>query len=138
MLTSEVLRKAKEVVGTPDSWCRGCRGYTRTGRPGLGHEPGMVRRCALGAIDAAIGESCTDGQWAHFGTHKDQRSHPAVRALAIAVNNDGVAYWNNDPAVLHGDIMHGFARAIEYAEAREEAENAPAERVESPAMEEVK
>lgn len=115
MLTSEVLRRAKEIIGAPEVWWNDPNPKAR--RP-------EGKYCVVLAMD--------------YAAHSRKEADDALAAFRDVAGTSGVVAWNGKRGRTHGDVMLAFAKVIEIAEAREEAENAPAERVESPAMEEVK
>lgn len=100
MLTSEVLRKAKELIGTPEKWCQ----RRLHSDDGLAH-------CVLGALLLATNAR----GWVIPGF-----ALPAFTALNNLMGHS-IASWNNDPRRTHGEVMLAYAMAIEYEEAREQA-----------------
>ncbi len=114
MLTSEVLRKAREVLET-----RGhCKGI-------LSNPSGHV--CALGAIYAAV--TGDPFRWAPPDI-EDAACNYIVDAADILVERDvsnpcAVVDWNNAKSRRKGQVLAAFARAAELAEADERKAGAP-------------
>jgi hypothetical protein len=106
----EILRAARERISDPESWTRGCEARTISGEGlNLGFEPGAVRWCMSGAVEAELGRAITCwplleadefGRLLNEGTGQEQ---------------DGVGVWNDNHT--HAEVLAAFDRAIELAEA---------------------
>ena len=95
MKASEVLMKAKALIGTPDRWLKGA---LNNGRGGF---------CALGAMIGAT------------GTWSPGDAGPYFRLAATGSEDGSIARWNNAPERTHAEVMAAFDRAIALALADE-------------------
>lgn len=101
MLTSEILRRARGLIDTPEKWCKGMMEYNGS-------------YCAVGACKVAMGLPLRDGL---------VRDRPLD--LLSAVMGEWVAEFNDAPHTTHADVMAAFDQAIIDAEASENLEPTP-------------
>jgi hypothetical protein len=93
MKASEVLMKAKALIGTPDKWCKGTY-HSNSG----GH-------CMIGSLFAIAGTGITE-------------THPSVQYLQYGCTTFIWAF-NDHPQTTHADVMAAFDKAIALALADE-------------------
>lgn len=99
MLTSEVLRRARDLIDTPEKWCQGDLG-------------GNGSYCAVGACKLALGMDLRDP--IHFNGIPD-----VLRELE-AVMRMWPSEFNDAAHTTHADVMAAFDQAIAEAEAQEQ------------------
>lgn len=92
---SEILRAAKERIGTPEKWCKR-------------HKDGCL--CASDAI-------CTEG--ANVGTEWWPCRDYMCLAVGISNAPGKLAEWNDRVSRTHTQVMTAFDRAIALAKADE-------------------
>ena len=98
---ADVLRRAKALIGRPESWCKG---MFRT----------EMKYCARGAITNAVVDLEQMGakRIAHLVPRAEQ-------LLSRAIAKKNIEQWNDSPFTLHADVIAAFDRAIALAEAGE-------------------
>lgn len=99
MLTSEVLRRARDLIDTPEKWCQGDLG-------------GNGSYCAVGACKLALGMDLRDPIL--FNGILD-----VLRELEVVMRM-WPSEFNDAPHTTHADVMAAFDEAIAEAEAQEQ------------------
>jgi hypothetical protein len=105
MTPVEVLRKARELISTPDRWTKGYFAHDLVGTDVEPHEDGAVCFCALGALGVSSyyePVSWIDG---------------AIELLETTIGCHDLGEWNDAPERTHVDILAAFDEAIRRAEA---------------------
>lgn len=95
--TVEILRAAREKIADPARWRKGWYASDVNGVDCYGHDPEACRWCAIGAIQAVVGDPDTD-----------QAPSRALRSAAGV----GAHYFNDKPSTTHSDVLSLFDRAI--------------------------
>ena len=106
---SQVLREAKELIGTPEKWCKFA----------LQDDGGAF--CMIGAHNMAL-----------YGTYSSPAElhpldGPTYRLLSGQCGDRTVADFNNHHSTTHADVMAAFDRAIALAEKDEAPARKPRE-----------
>ncbi len=110
MTTLEVLQGARDLLSSPDRWCKKSIAQDSEGGGCGPHLKKAVRWCALGALVRTIGEK--DGWGAEFDS--------AVKVLSGSDTHGGelVSLFNDKPDTAHGDVVAYFDQAIEREKAK--------------------
>jgi hypothetical protein len=98
---AEVLRKARELIATPDTWIRGDYARDVYGESVSASSYTACRWCSSGAISKARGP---DGP-------------PVSKYLKDVIGGRNVAGWNDDEDRTHAEVLAAFDEAIRRAEA---------------------
>jgi hypothetical protein len=108
MKPSEILRRAKERIGTPDRWCKGVLARDARGSIASTDEDAACQWCASGAILAETGKVDSTTRLNSTCTVWD-----AFRAAGIPYS---IPAWNDAPERTHAEVLSAFDRAITLAE----------------------
>lgn len=114
MTTLEILKRARELIASPDKWIQGSWGATADSGPThQNHRP--CRFCVWGAVKVAAGAYGDS-----FDRESYQKSYVAWRAVErmLAPGLTGGVQYNDLPTTTHADILALLDRAITAEEAR--------------------
>lgn len=106
MKTSEILKAAKERIGTPDKW----------------HKGQWAKGASLNDLrDGSDAPCCAEGalHWVKSDPRRQREAIDILNRLATAKGFGGTLNFNDHSAITHADIMALFDSAIAEAEARE-------------------
>lgn len=106
--TSEILRKAKALIDTPEKWTIFAEARDKYGERVYARESFACKFCAEGAIYAAGG---------YLGDDRDE----AILFRKV-IGQTSIFGWNDEDGRTHAEVMEAFDKAIALAE----AESAPA------------
>lgn len=109
MLDSEILRKARSLIDTPEKWCKGTFRRTVYGSK-------MLSRCSIASlIDAKsdVPASCYITLACGMGAETHERDD----AIGVVTN------FNDNETTDHATLMAAFGRAIDLAEAHETSQS---------------
>lgn len=99
-LAVQVLSTARDLIATPDKWCQFHLGLTADGRDTTGATPDTVKRCAVGALNAAA---------KILKCNRATAWHALTRVL-LKNRSRGIAEFNNTHT--HGEVIALFSAAI--------------------------
>lgn len=96
MKTSEILRKAVELIDTPEKWCQGTR------------------------LDALTGQMCMVGAYCKvkYGDARYSKYDPTENIKLSFGCHDSVWPFNDSRLTTHEDVLTAYALAIVVAEDR--------------------
>ncbi len=103
MKASEVLRKAKELIGTPERWTQGVSAKNADGWGVESTDSSAVCFCSQGAIRATNAPS----------------RYAAYRMFRDANGLSGIVGFNDTEGRTHAEVMAAFDKAIAFAEKEE-------------------
>lgn len=107
---ADVLRAARERISDPEQWVQGCAGRMADGEPlDEGWEPGAVRWCMAGAVEAEVGHSI------RCWPLEDADDFGRLLTEGTGQHGDAIGPWNDNHG--HDEVLAAFDRAIELAEA---------------------
>jgi len=107
---SQVLSEAADLLEKPGAWTQGEYARGKSGRP-VKRRYAAVCFCALGAIDAAHGE--TD-----IGNEVDVEAARFVTSVAVPERVGNLALWNDAPERTQAEVVDAFRRAAALAKAQ--------------------
>lgn len=101
----EILIAARAKIAEPERWTKGTFSRNAEGEPcAVDWGPAAVCWCALGAINATTNKM--------HQLYELKSAAKDALALAVSPSHDSVAYFNDDPATTHADVLAAFDRAI--------------------------
>lgn len=108
--TAEILREARELISTPEAWCKGGNSFSTpsavrrapegNGYRPAGTEPDAVCWCPSGAINRAAG--------GHDAPGRSDAERAFSRAAGVALP----FRFNDLSTTTHADVLAAFDRAI--------------------------
>lgn len=106
MKSSEILKAAKDKIGTPERWTKNTGARDSRNVPCNPSERNAVCWCSLGAV------SCVTGNLYDF--------HKAATLLDEVLLEYAVPTFNDHPSTTHADVMALFDKAIAAAIANDD------------------
>jgi hypothetical protein len=101
MKPSEILRAARKKIEKPECWTKDRAARRIDGKGTYEQDPRAVCWCMTGATAAV---------------DLDDAGCSADTYLVMAVGEQFVPDWNDDPSRTHAEVLAAFDRAIELAE----------------------
>ena len=98
MTTLEVLKKARDLISTPDKWTKGAVARDRHGFAVEPYAQMAVCWCSVGALERAVGANL-NVYYAAFAVLRKQ-------------HDESVVSFNDDPNTTHQDVLDLFDRTI--------------------------
>jgi hypothetical protein len=106
MTVVEILKAAKAKIENPDNWTQGFYAKDSDGNTVFGCNERAVCFCALGAVQAVVGDLITHNLSANRAWHYlDDAVRPGYNRIAV-LNDKGT----------HAEVLAAFDRAIAEAE----------------------
>ena len=105
MKTSDILKSAKALIATPDTWCQ---------RSVINRENGVFQRCSIGALGHIV-----LGPYLHFSSNYYHAISYLNNVVGICPDDkpsgiSPIAYFNDNNS--HKKVMEVWDKAIQWAE----------------------
>lgn len=110
-LVLDVLKKGREIISSPDKWCREHYAVDAEGRDTPFQFDEACKFCILGSLYRAYKEMNN-----HIGYHPvlaaRMEMERRMRKFGLEYTNDDVSHFNDDPRTDHAQMLRFFDSVI--------------------------